>query len=211
MKRLLIVLLAMCIAVPSFAGRHHKGKRGHHKRHAVAHHHHRGHGHKRHHRHVAVAGHIEQPKQLTVNDILSRMFEAQKGCFALPVRGEIAGNELRTLGNPKLVMPPAIDIQCRPGEKVRAVHEGVVSSVFSMDNNESYVVIIQHGYYFTVYNSLESTQVKKGDAVNANQSIGVVGCNDDGQPMLNFQIWKATTGKTATNKLVSPGDWFVRM
>lgn len=207
MKRVLTILLAICIAVPAMAGRH-KHKRSHHKHKAVAHHHRHRKGHSR---YIALNHRVEPPKQLTVNDIMSRMFEAQKGCFALPVQGQIAASELRTLGNQHVVMPPTVDIQCRPGEKVHAVHDGVVSSVFSMDNNESYVVIIQHGYYFTVYNSLESTNVKKGDQVNARQAIGVVGCNDDGQPMLNFQIWKASTGKMNTNKLVSPMDWFVRM
>ena len=203
MKRLLIILLAMCLAVPSFAGRRHKAKHGHHK--SIAHHK----KHKGRNRNVAAARNIEPPKELTVNDILSRMFESQKGCFDLPVQGRIADIEMRTKGY-NLNFPPAMDIHCLPGEKVHAIHEGVVSSVFKMDGSENYIVIIQHGSYFTVYNSLATATVKKGDQVAARQTIGVVGSNDDGQPMLNFQIWKAGNGKTS-NKQVSPSDWFARM
>jgi hypothetical protein len=45
--------------------------------------------------------------------------------------------------------------------------------------------------------------VKKGDNVNTKQPIGVVGKDDEGDNVINFQIWKGA------NKM-DPEGWIAR-
>lgn len=65
-----------------------------------------------------------------------------------------------------------IDIRTSAGATVRAVFEGEVKNV--VDISGSYLVIIEHGKYFTAYNGLRSVSVSKGQKVSTKQSIGTV-------------------------------------
>jgi septal ring factor EnvC (AmiA/AmiB activator) len=147
---------------------------------------------------------------LTVDDVLSQQFEARKGSLSLPVEGTMVHFDTATkyiCYNP--IVNSGIDIACRAGSCVRTVHEGTVSSIFSVDNDDKMVVIVKHGNYFTVYNSVAQTTVKKGERLTANQEIGTVAVNDDGEPRLNFQIWKAAPGNSKKEKQ-NPEVWVVK-
>ncbi len=198
--RYAVAIILLFICSPCMAKHRHK----HHHRgsHSVAHHSH----HSRHHR--AVVKH-SAPKVLTEEDILSQQFEAQKGNLRLPVE-RVAGKESPV---PKYQIKydpvPGISINCHSGSCVRAVYDGVVTKIFSVDGNENKVVILQHGNYFTVYNGVTQTAVKTGDRITANQEIGTVAANDDGEPSLNFQIWKAGPKKAERTKL-DPEAWIIK-
>ncbi len=100
-----------------------------------------------------------------------------------------------------------IDIQTTPGATVRAVFDGVVTSVFiTIGDNQS--VVIKHANYFTVYNNLTNVQVKRDQQVTTKQPLGTVVPNDEGVPTINFQIWKAGA-KKGSSKL-NPELWIGR-
>src|SRR5690606_4289550 len=80
-----------------------------------------------------------------------------------------------------------VDIATNPGAPVRAVFGGTVIKV---TNIEGVVIMISHGEFFTVYSNLSRSSVKTGDKVSTKQNIGTAGKNDDGDNMINFQIWK---------------------
>jgi septal ring factor EnvC (AmiA/AmiB activator) len=64
--------------------------------------------------------------------------------------------------------------------------------------------MVKHGNYITVYNGVESVSVRANDEVDARQALGVVSTNEEGVPVVNFQIWKAQ-GKGNTK--LNPEHW----
>lgn len=84
-----------------------------------------------------------------------------------------------------------IDIKTNEGAAVRAVFSGDVSRVTNIGN--SYVVLIRHGEYFTVYSNLRSASVSQGQKVSVKQTIGTVLTDpSDGTTQLHFEIRKVT-------------------
>src|SRR5690606_35389052 len=93
-----------------------------------------------------------------------------------------------------------VTIQTAAGATVRAVFNGKVSRV--MPSLGTYLVLIKHGEYFTVYQNLSAVSVSAGDEVTTKQSIGVV-ANTGDIPELQFQIWRGTTAQ-------NPEAWIAR-
>jgi septal ring factor EnvC (AmiA/AmiB activator) len=124
---------------------------------------------------------------------LSTNFEANKGKLPWPVeKGYIAeyfGKHPHPIEKKVMVENDGIEIRTTPGATARAVFDGVVTKVFYIDG-AGWIVMINHGRYFTVYNGLSSTMVKKDDQVRAKQPIGIVGNDDKGDPTINFQVWR---------------------
>jgi septal ring factor EnvC (AmiA/AmiB activator) len=95
-----------------------------------------------------------------------------------------------------------IDIMVESGTPVRAVFEGVVTSVTNIMGTT--VVMIRHGEYLTVYQNLSSTSVKKGDKVSTKQTIGTVAKSQSSDTHeLHFEIWK-------NDRYVNPNEWLAR-
>ncbi len=136
-----------------------------------------------------------EPLYLTPTDMaLSNNFEGNKGKLYWPVeKGFISdhfGTHPHPLAEKVMIDNPGIDIRTSENANVHAVFDGTVSSVFSTIGSNQ-VVILQHGNYFTVYNGMESVSVKKDQHITTHEVIGVVAKNDEGEPTINFQIWKA--------------------
>ncbi|PQJ11739.1 hypothetical protein CJD36_008055 [Flavipsychrobacter stenotrophus] len=149
------------------------------------------------------------PLMMTPTEVaLAANFEGNHGKLYWPVaQGSISdhfGTHPHPLAKSVMVDQAGIDIRTSPSAAVRAVFEGTVSSVFSTGGSDL-IVIIQHGNYFTVYNGLASVSVKNGQHVDTRQPIGIVANNDEGEPTVNFQIWKSA-GKGAKVKL-NPETW----
>jgi murein hydrolase activator len=121
---------------------------------------------------------------------LSSDFLSNRGRLPWPVA---SGNSVARFGTNRYgnvtVENNGIDIQTEPGSGVRAVFSGEVSTVLNMGG--SYVVLIKHGEYFTVYSNLRSASVSKGDKVTVKQSIGTVITDPvDGTTQLHFEVRK---------------------
>ncbi|MDR1951719.1 MAG: peptidoglycan DD-metalloendopeptidase family protein [Bacteroidales bacterium] len=82
-----------------------------------------------------------------------------------------------------------IEISTRKNEPVRAVFEGLVTSIFSTPYGEAKGVIILHGNYRTVYINLKSVSVRAGQRVTTKQQIGTVNTHDN-KDFINFQVWR---------------------
>lgn len=162
---------------------------------------------------IAEARPVEKPSyklSLTPEvQATSNNFNANKGRLPWPVeKGFISGN----FGKhphplfPKVIMENnGVDIATGEGATVRAVFEGVVKTVTNIDGT---MVMISHGEYFTVYTNLAGAAVKVGDHVSAKQAIGRAGKNDDGDNMMNFQVWKV--GSNNSLFPVNPSEWIAR-
>ena len=124
---------------------------------------------------------------------LTSAFAAAKGKLPLPITGSativghygtytVAGLKNVTLEN------KGIDIRGSAGCQARAVFQGEVSSVFQYAT--TYIVMLRHGSYISVYSGLSSVSVSKGDKVSQNQALGKVGTDADGHYTLQFQLRK---------------------
>ncbi len=82
-----------------------------------------------------------------------------------------------------------VDIRTNAGSNVRAVFEGEVIRV--VDVSGTYLVMIKHGEYFTVYGNLRSVSVARGQKVSTKQSLGVVATDPStGETEVNFDIYR---------------------
>ncbi len=124
---------------------------------------------------------------------LSSSFTANKGRLPMPITGSyviarhygtysVQGLKAVTLDN------KGIDIKGQEGAMARAVFDGEVSNVFQYGS--SYIIMLRHGSYISVYSGLSSVAVSKGQKVTTRQSLGKVGRNSDGQIILHFQLRK---------------------
>lgn len=95
-----------------------------------------------------------------------------------------------------------VDIRTIEGEAVRAIYDGKVIAISKMSGNY-YMVLVQHGSYFTVYAQLQSIQIKMGAKVKAQDLIGAVGANSEGVASLQFQVWQ-------DKKRLNPEDWLAK-
>lgn len=140
---------------------------------------------------------------------VSNNFAANRGRLPWPVeKGFISGFYGK---HPNKLFPKVIednigiDIATGEGAPVRAVFEGVVLKVTNIDG---VLVMVSHGEYFTIYTKLSGASVKVGDKVSSRQVIGRAGKNDDGDNIMNFQIWKVGSNNALVN--INPSDWIAR-
>ena len=150
-----------------------------------------------------------QPLLLTPTDsALSSNFEGNKGKLYWPVEKGFISDHFGTHPHPietkVMINNTGVDIQTSPGATVRAVFDGTVSTVLTMDGVK--MVMIKHGNYFTVYNNLQSVSVSKEQQVKTNQPIGVVANDDNGEPTVKFAIYKAN-GKKGGSSNLNPELW----
>lgn len=91
------------------------------------------------------------------------------------------------------------DIRTNAGSSVRAVFQGEVKSISNISG--TYLVVIQHGEYFTAYSNLRSYSVKEGQKVSTKQVIGTVATDSSsGEAIVSFALYKGTTA-------VNPRIW----
>jgi septal ring factor EnvC (AmiA/AmiB activator) len=98
-----------------------------------------------------------------------------------------------------------IDITCNRGSKVRAVFEGEVTTVFSVQGAGK-VVIVKHGAYRTVYGNLAETFVSVGSKVSTKQAIGTL-LNDGGVSVCHFEVHQVVGVNPVT---LNPSLWIGR-
>ena len=134
-------------------------------------------------------------------------FEANKGRLPWPVeKGLISGHfgkQQHPVYQHVTMDNKGIYLQTVAGSKARAVYKGEVTSCFMIAN--TYDVIVQHGYYRTVYSNLSKLNVKQGDKVETKQAIGTIFTDpeQDQKTELYFQIYK-------DRDILNPELWIAR-
>ncbi len=121
--------------------------------------------------------------------VLDANFERNRGSLPWPSDGFILSHWGRnSLPGGVAYDNPGVSIGTSVGGSVKAVFDGEVTLVNSMDDKQ--VVFIKHGKYFTVYSNLSSANVQRGQAVKTGQVVGRAGANDDGQGQVDLIIMK---------------------
>jgi septal ring factor EnvC (AmiA/AmiB activator) len=91
-----------------------------------------------------------------------------------------------------------ITIQTLPDAPVKAVFEGVVTTVYDVAGSQT--VTIKHGKYFTTYFNLSTVTVAKGAKVSMGQVIGKAAENFDGDGEILFML-------NEEMRFVNPESW----
>ena len=134
---------------------------------------------------------------------LTNNFSSNKGRLPWPVEGVVTGY-FGTQAHPTLkkikIKNNGIDIRASKQAAVKSVFKGeVVATQFipGFDN----MIIIKHGNYYTVYSKLEEVFFKKGDQINAQETIGILSYDPkSSKSELHFEVWR--------DKLrLNPKDW----
>lgn len=135
---------------------------------------------------------------------LTKSFEDIKKKMKWPVSSGFISEEFGTHPHPVLkrvkVKNDGVNIQTNEGEKVKAVFSGKVKAVAEVPGNMRYVVLVQHGDYFTVYAKLKEVFVKNGQVITTGDAIGTVNTDKSGVSELQFQIWK-------NSQKLNPAEW----
>lgn len=84
------------------------------------------------------------------------------------------------------------DIRTASDAVVRAVFQGTVKTIQNISG--TYLIVVQHGEYFTAYSNLRSYMVKVGESVATRQSLGTVATDSStGQAIVSFALYKGST------------------
>lgn len=130
------------------------------------------------------------------SETLGKNFASNKGKLPWPVeKGTITENYGR---NPHPTVKNiytqnnGVDISTPKNATIRAVFEGEVTSVFSIQGAGK-VVIVKHGNYRTVYSNLQDVYVSKGSKITTKAPIGSLLPNPDGTvSVAHFEIHVVT-------------------
>ena len=143
---------------------------------------------------------MEKPKAEVVitesseNLALSSDFRSNKGNLPPPATGSI----VRSFGRQQVLdkvtaINNGIDIRTQANADVKSVFNGTVSVVSSLPGL-GYVILVQHGNYYSVYSNLAAVSVKKGDVVSTRQTLGKAGINTvTNESEVHFEIWMERT------------------
>ncbi len=139
--------------------------------------------------------------------ISSNNFKGNKGKFPWPVeKGEVSlgfGNQPHPLESSIIIKSNGVEITTEVGSIARAIFKGEVSQIQKFGKN--YIIIIQHGDYFSVYQNVINITVKKGDVVNSKDKIGTVATNEDtGKTAIKFSLFN-------NGESQNPAAWLYNM
>jgi murein hydrolase activator len=129
-------------------------------------------------------------------------FRNNKGKLPWPVR---KGSIMRGFGrqeHPTLrgifTINNGVDIKTDDHSDVNSVANGKVVTVQFIVGSD-YLVIVQHGSFYTVYSNLERSYVRKGDNISLNQSIGKAS-----NSKVHFEVW-------SNNSRENPKSWLAKI
>lgn len=138
----------------------------------------------------------------SVDQRLSSNFESNKGRLPIPVTGQyrivshFGQYNVEGLKNVRLDNK-GINILGTAGCQARSIFDGEVSGVANIGG--TWLVLVRHGRYISVYCNLRSVSVSKGQRVSARQVLGAVGSDN----ILQFQLRKETAK-------LNPESWLGR-
>jgi septal ring factor EnvC (AmiA/AmiB activator) len=83
-----------------------------------------------------------------------------------------------------------IDIQTTAGTEARAIFDGIVTRVFTLQGSANYNVIVRHGNYLSFYSNLSEVFVKNGEKVSTSQRLGKIftDTKNDNSTILHFEL-----------------------
>ncbi len=136
----------------------------------------------------------------------SKNFAELKGQLLWPVNGKIVakfGNQwnsqLKTTTE-----NPGIDIEASAKVPVRAVFNGIVTTITYIRGYGTTIIIDHGGGYYTVYTHVTDLQVHEDGEIKSQDIIAYVGDDDSvNGSILHFEIW-------GNQQKLNPQDWLIK-
>ena len=133
---------------------------------------------------------------------LTGSFASNKGRLPMPITGSyqlVRGFGENVVDGTRGVhlSSKGIYLKGKPGAQARCVFDGEVSKIFNTGN--SYVVMVRHGRFISVYSDIASVSVKAGQRVSTSQILGSLGPSS----IMQFQLRNWT-------ELLNPRLWLRR-
>ena len=142
----------------------------------------------------------QQPPQSADPDThLTGSFTKNKGRLPMPITGayqivrEYGDNVVDGTRGVRLTSK-GIYLKGQPGAQARCVFDGEVSKIFS--TGKSYIVMVRHGRFISVYSDLANVSVSAGQKVSTSQALGQLGTSNTMQfqlrnwtQLLNPRLW----------------------
>ena len=148
---------------------------------------------------AATQKEIKQYANADPDKRLTGSFASNKGKLPMPITGPyqivrgFGSNVVEGLGNVHL-SSKGLYLKGQSGAMARSVFDGEVSKVYS--TGSSYIVMVRHGKYISVYCDLASVSVSAGQKVTTNQTLGKLGPSN----VMQFQLRNWT-------ELLNPRPW----
>lgn len=133
---------------------------------------------------------------------LTGSFINNKGKLPMPITGlyqvvrGFGSNVVEGLGNVHL-SSKGLYLKGQPGAMARCVFDGEVSRIYY--TGTSYIVMVRHGKYISIYCDLASVSVKANQKVTTNQTLGRLGSSNS----MQFQLRNMT-------EVLDPRPWLRR-
>ena len=139
---------------------------------------------------------------------LAANFIANKGKLPWPVENGIVIQRFGTQPHPvvktTMIKSNGVTIATSPKSEARAVFKGEVMTILSFKGSNP-TILIKHGNFITTYKNMGKVYVKKGDRVEAKQSIGEIFTHPQtGKTTLQFSVFNEL-------KPQNPKSWIYRM
>ena len=135
----------------------------------------------------------------------SSNFEGLKGRMSWPVNSGTITGYFGKQEHPSIsgvyLTNNGIDIRTDLNASVKCIFQGEVVGVQFIPGYSSYMAIIRHGSYYTVYSNLEEVSVKRGQTIKAQEIIGKVRTDPKTNAAeVHFEVWKE-------KNRMNPLDW----
>jgi len=131
-------------------------------------------------------------------------FEYRKGFMSWPVQKKSLslryGEQYHPIHKNVKINNSGIDIISQ-SNIVSSITHGIVSSVVSISESKTTIILKHDNDYYSVYSNLKNIYVSKNDKVNSDQAIGEMALNDDNTYDMHFEIWKGKENLNPTNWL----------
>ncbi len=138
---------------------------------------------------------------------LSSNFQSNRGHLPWPVDNGVIVGKFGDQAHPGLrnvrIKNNGIDIQTNADAIVKAIHEGVVLGMQFVPG-QNYMLILEHGNYFTVYSNLKDVAVRRGTKVKPHDQLGTAAVDKiSGNNEVHLEIWE-------NKNPMNPAVWLMR-
>ncbi len=138
---------------------------------------------------------------------LSSNFQSNRGHLPWPVDNGVIVGKFGDQAHPGLrnvrIKNNGIDIQTNADAIVKAIHEGVVLGMQFVPG-QNYMLILEHGNYFTVYSNLKDVAVRRGTKVKPHDQLGTAAVDKiSGNNEVHLEIWE-------NKNPMNPASWLMR-
>lgn len=140
--------------------------------------------------------------------IVSDNFKANKGKLPWPVEKGYVYNKFGVRPHPTernlTINNSGVEIATETGSNARAVFEGEVLQIQLIKGTNRKMVYVRHGDFVTIYQNLETVNVKIGDKVSFKQNLGRIATDASGKAIIKFIITQNVT-------TLNPELWLANM